>query len=110
MNLKNWMPLVLVFAMVSVVVAQDTVPENWFNLDKSSSSVQGVSTEKVYNSLLKGKKGQTVIVAVIDSGVDAEHEDLKEVMWVNPKEIAGNGIDDDAVSYTHLTLPTILLV
>ena len=38
-------------------------------------------------------------MAVIDSGVDAEHEDLKDVMWVNEDEIAGNGIDDDKNGY-----------
>ncbi len=36
-----------------------------------------------------------VVVAVIDTGVDAKHEDLKDNIWVNSKEIAGNGIDDD---------------
>ena len=99
MNVRKWMVLTFTFLTVSAVSAQDAVPDNWFNLDKGSSSVQGVSTEKVYNSLLKGKKGETVIVAVIDSGVDAEHEDLKEVMWVNPGEIPGNGIDDDKNGY-----------
>ncbi len=99
MNVRNWMVLAFAFLMVTVMNAQDSVPENWFNLDKGSSEVQGVSTEKVYTSLLKGKKSETVIVAVIDSGVDAEHEDLKDVMWVNPGEIAGNGIDDDKNGY-----------
>ena len=99
MKVRNWMVLVVCFFVVSAMTAQDAVPENWFNLDKGSSSVQGVSTEKVYESLLKGKKGETVIVAVIDSGVDAEHEDLQEVMWVNPGEIPGNGIDDDKNGY-----------
>lgn len=99
MNIRNWMVLAFAFLMVMGANAQDSVPENWFNLDKGSAEVQGVSAEKVYTSLLKGKKGETVIVAVIDSGVDAEHEDLKEVMWTNPGEIAGNGIDDDKNGY-----------
>ena len=38
---------------------------------------------------------ETVIVAVVDSGIDLGHEDLVDVAWVNPNEIAGNGIDDD---------------
>jgi cell wall-associated protease len=74
-------------------------PENWFNLDASENSVNGVSTEKMYSQLLKGKKGQTVIVAVIDGGVDPEHEDLKDIMWTNPREIPNNGIDDDNNGY-----------
>lgn len=36
-----------------------------------------------------------IIVAIIDEGVDYTHEDLKDNMWVNRGEIAGNGIDDD---------------
>jgi len=74
-------------------------PENWFNLDQGKDGVQGVSTEKMYETILKDRKGVEVIVAVIDSGVDYEHEDLKNVMWVNPGEIAGNGKDDDGNGY-----------
>jgi cell wall-associated protease len=79
--------------------AQSKAPENWFNLDPSENSVNGVSTEKMYSQLLKGKQGQTVIVAVIDGGVDPEHEDLKDIMWTNPREIPNNGIDDDKNGY-----------
>jgi cell wall-associated protease len=79
--------------------AQSKAPDNWFNLDATENSVNGVSTEKMYSQLLKGKKSQTVIVAVIDGGVDAEHEDLKEIMWTNPGEIPNNGIDDDKNGY-----------
>lgn len=50
-------------------------------------------------NLLKGKPGKTVIVAVIDSGIDTLHEDLKSVLWTNPIEIPGNGIDDDKNGY-----------
>ena len=49
--------------------------------------------------MLKNKTSKTVIVGVIDSGVDYEHEDLKDVMWTNKKEIPGNGIDDDKNGY-----------
>jgi len=89
MKVRNWMALLFSFCLATTMNAQDSVPENWFNLDKSTSNVQGVSTEKVYKDIIKSKKGRTVIVAVIDSGVDAEHEDLKDVMWVNAGEIAG---------------------
>ena len=40
-----------------------------------------------------------MIVAVIDSGIDTLHEDLKPILWTNPKEIPGNGIDDDGNGY-----------
>lgn len=73
--------------------------KNWFNLDLKTDSVFGISTEKAYNELLKGKKSTTVIVGILDSGVDGVHEDLKSVMWVNKKEKAGNGKDDDKNGY-----------
>ena len=82
----------------NVIESVDTFP-NWFNLDQSQDNVMGVSTEQTYKTLLKGKKGETVIVAVIDSGVDIEHEDLKDVIWRNPGEKPGNGIDDDGNGY-----------
>lgn len=41
----------------------------------------------------------SVVVAVIDTGVDYTHEDLKDNIWVNTKEIPGNGIDDDGNGY-----------
>lgn len=67
---------------------------NWYNGAKF-----GMSTDKAYAKLLADKKSEPVIVAVIDSGVDIEHEDLKGKIWVNEDEIAGNGIDDDKNGY-----------
>ncbi len=77
----------------------DNVPKNWFLGDPETDSVQGISLEKTYASLLKGQPSRTITVAVIDSGVDIDHEDLKGVIWTNPKEIAGNGVDDDHNGY-----------
>ncbi|MFY0631901.1 MAG: S8 family peptidase [Flavobacteriaceae bacterium] len=68
--------------------------ESWGHADLVKDSIPGMSVEKAYQ-FLEGKKGTQIIVAVVDSGTDLEHEDLKDVAWVNPKEIAGNGIDDD---------------
>lgn len=81
------------------VNAQKKAPENWFNLDHKENKVYGVSTEKAYDELLKGKKSKTIIVAVIDGGTEVAHADLKDVIWQNPGEIAGNGIDDDKNGY-----------
>jgi cell wall-associated protease len=66
---------------------------NWYNQEG-----QGMFTEKAYK-YLKKKESKTVIVGVIDSGVDIEHEDLDGKIWVNSGEIAGNGIDDDNNGY-----------
>ena len=69
--------------------------QRWSHLDLATDSIPGMSIDKMYAELIKDKKGKKVIVGIIDSGVDIEHEDLKSVLWTNKKEIAGNGIDDD---------------
>ncbi len=75
-----------------------TAPANWFNLDFTQDLVPGVSTEKAY-TFLQNRPSRTVVVAIIDSGVDIKHEDLQGIIWVNPKEVAGNGLDDDKNGY-----------
>jgi len=78
--------------------SKDTNPPNWFNLDYATDGVRGISTEKAYE-LLKDKESTPVIVGVLDGGIDYMHEDLKDVMWTNPGETAGNGEDDDDNGY-----------
>ncbi len=77
----------------------DSQLKNWGARDLVSDTIPGMSVDKAYNEIIKTKKGQTVIVGVIDSGVDIEHEDLDGVVWTNPKEIKGNGKDDDNNGY-----------
>ena len=72
--------------------------KTWPHRDLLSTGYPGISLEKAYN-VLKGRKAQTVIVGVVDSGVDINHEDLKSIIWTNPKEIPNNGIDDDKNGY-----------
>ena len=69
--------------------------KRWSHLDLVKDSIPGMSVDKAYSELLKGKKGVKVIVGVIDSGVDINHEDLKSVIWTNKREIPNNGKDDD---------------
>jgi subtilisin family serine protease len=94
---------IAILALPFVSLAQNTEDEspiaNWQNLDLKSDGVFGISTEKAYKEIIKGKKSSPIIVAVIDGGIDIEHEDLKKVLWVNQKEIPGNGIDDDKNGY-----------
>lgn len=75
------------------------IPTDWYLKDPETDSVQGVSAERVYETVLKGKPSRPVVVAVIDSGVDIEHEDLRDNLWINEDEIAGNGHDDDKNGY-----------
>ena len=79
-------------------VASKVAPNNWFELDRATTGYYGISLDKAYD-FLKGKKSQTVVVAVIDVGVDTLQEDLKSILWHNPGEIPGNGIDDDKNGY-----------
>jgi len=97
MNLKR---LLYVFAIGLTPIlgyAQEnkSVPKNWFNLDYEKDGVLGISTERTYESLLKGKKSTPVIVAVLDGGVDVNHEDLKNIVWINLKDSISNGVDND---------------
>ena len=73
--------------------------KRWSHLDLVKDTVPGMSVDKAYAELLKDKNRVKVIVGVLDSGVDIEHDDLKSVIWTNKKEIAGNGIDDDKNGY-----------
>lgn len=78
--------------------AQMAVPQNWWNLDRGEDSYPGVSSDRAH-AYLKGKANQKVVVAVIDSGIDIEHEDLADIIWTNEDEIPNNGRDDDNNGY-----------
>ena len=80
------------------VTEQKAAPNNWHQLDRAETGYFGISLDKAYD-FLKGRKSQPVVVAVIDSGVDTLHEALKPILWKNPGEIPGNGIDDDKNGY-----------
>ncbi|OJU23316.1 MAG: peptidase S8 [Sphingobacteriales bacterium 41-5] len=76
------------------------VPKGWHLKDLKADGYYGISLDKAYNFVnQKGLKSTPVIVGIIDSGIDTTHEDLKSVLWVNKKEIPGNGIDDDKNGY-----------
>ncbi len=96
--MQKLIALTILFAAFTSLQAQMEAPQNWWNLDLQSDRYPGVSADKVHE-YLQGKSGQTVVVAVIDSGVDIEHEDLKDIIWVNTKEIPGNKRDDDNNGY-----------
>jgi subtilisin family serine protease len=66
----------------------------WNHADLLKDSIPGMSTKQAYE-FVRGKQGKQVVVAVVDSGSDLEHEDLKEVAWVNSDEVPNNGKDDD---------------
>jgi cell wall-associated protease len=103
MKSKIYLFCVLVCLSITTSFAQSKnvkLPPNWFNLDLLKDGYFGISTEKAYTELLKSRTPQKkIVVAVIDGGVDINHEDLKDNIWVNTKEIPANGIDDDHNGY-----------
>ncbi len=80
-------------------ILKETDLNRWSHLDIVNDTIPGMSVDRAYAELLKDKKGKKVIVGIVDSGVDIEHEDLKSIVWTNKKEVPGNGIDDDKNGY-----------
>lgn len=101
---KNFILLAFV-SLATISFAQkseSSEPENlnWYLKDPKADGIYGTGAIKAYEMLnAAGKKSTTVIVAVIDSGVETDHPDLKDVIWVNEDEIPANGIDDDNNGY-----------
>jgi len=94
--------IIIITATDSIVAKKGEMKEAeiqaWPHTDVFTDSIPGMSLDKAYE-FVKNKQGKTVIVGVIDSGIDVEHEDLKDVVWVNEDEIADNGKDDDNNGY-----------
>jgi len=93
--------LAIIILSVTTTFAQTSAKDElkgWHLKDKTSDGYYGISLEQAFG-FLKDRKSTTIIVAVIDNGIDTLHEDLKSILWHNPKEIPGNGIDDDKNGY-----------
>ena len=99
--------LIIAMVLPTLVLAQSdttqtpvikTAPNDWYQLDREATGYYGISLDKAYQ-FLNGKPSRTVVVAVIDSGVDTLQPDLKPILWHNPGEIPDNGIDDDHNGY-----------
>jgi cell wall-associated protease len=103
-RIKQIFPLLFLTIFSSSIFAQGNskseLVKGWHLLDKEKDGVYGISLEKAYDFLrLKNMKSKPVLVAVIDSGLDTLQEDLVHILWTNPNEIPGNGIDDDHNGY-----------
>jgi subtilisin family serine protease len=78
--------------------AQQPLRKGWHLLDRETDGYFGISLRKAYD-LLQHRTARPVVVAVIDSGIDTTHEDLRSRLWLNPREVPGNGTDDDRNGY-----------
>jgi cell wall-associated protease len=102
--MNKFSALLLTSALFSTTIFAQTskkeTPKGWHLMDKEKSGYYGVSIDKAYDfAKTKKLKSKTVVVAVIDSGIDTLHEDLKPILWVNKNEIPYNGKDDDKNGY-----------
>ncbi|NNE32455.1 MAG: peptidase S8, partial [Winogradskyella sp.] len=84
---------------LKVTDLSDAEKKNWGHLDLERDTIPGMAVNRAYTEIIKGKKGKKTIVAVIDSGIDIDHEDLDDVIWTNKDEIPNNGKDDDNNGY-----------
>ena len=81
-----------------VMELSDAEKQRWAQADLVQDTLPGISLDRAYSFLGK-RKGSTVVVAVLDSGIDLDHNDLDDVIWTNKGEKAGNGKDDDGNGY-----------
>lgn len=100
MYLKKLFLVCISFCNFYILQAQTPSYLDWYMKDPAIDSIYGIALNRAYQFLQsKQKKGNPVIVAILDSGADTTHEDLKKNLWRNPREIPGNGKDDDKNGY-----------
>src|SRR5262249_50723996 len=81
---------------VAAAPARHEAVSDWQLLDESADGVPGISLLRAQRELLAGRQPKrTVVVAVIDGGIDTAHVDLRPYLWRNTKEVPGNNRDDD---------------
>ena len=92
------------YIVKAVILPNDTYFGNQWGLHNIGQLIQG--SPGTYDADINGPEGwdetggdTSIVIAVIDTGVDYTHSDLVENMWKNPFEVPGNGIDDDNNGY-----------
>lgn len=99
--MKSFLKISILFQLLLIGVAfsQTDKMQYWQLSDPDSGNAIGTAANTVYSTLVSGRTSTPIIVAVIDNGTDTAHIDLMDHIWINPKEIAGNGKDDDGNGY-----------
>ena len=83
-----------------VAELEESEAERWGHADLITDTIPGMSVTRAYKEILPNLKVQKkVVVAVLDSGIDLNHEDLDGVLWTNADEVPGNNLDDDKNGY-----------
>ena len=95
--IRKFLLLVVIFFSFQSIVAQENEDplKHWWHKDLETDSIPGIGLERAYAEIIPGKEWNEVIVAVLDTKMDIDHEELRDQIWVNEDEIPGNGIDDD---------------
>jgi len=97
-TLRLLIPAILAFTGHTTTAFSQNEFEHWLQRGPDTESPNGIRSQDWYNTAPPSKP-KTIIVAVLDSGVDIDHPDLKANIWTNPNEIPGNKIDDDGNGY-----------
>jgi len=85
---------------IAFLPALETAPDRWWMLDPDADGVAGAGIDRAYSDLLGDRQpARTIVVAIIDSGVDTTHVDLRPVLWRNEGEVGDTGRDDDGNGY-----------
>ncbi len=94
--------LIGAFATHTSTALSATAPDDprfakqWGLEQSTDIDIDAAQAWKMIQSVTQPKE---IIVAVIDTGIDSDHPDLRNRLWTNPNEVAGNGIDDDNNGY-----------
>lgn len=98
--MKKMFLLICGVVLSTASFAQKKSEPGWQLKDFKKDSFYGINVDEAYKFLASKKiKSKTVLVAILDNGIDTTHEDLKKVLWRNSKEIPGNKKDDDGNGY-----------
>ena len=97
--MKSNLVLIIIFIIKPSFFLSQNISDDdkqfWYKKDFITNNISGLSYNKWFFQNRNQKKEQSIIVAVIDTQIDINHEDLKGQIWTNKKEIANNKIDDD---------------
>src|SRR5688500_13026344 len=81
-------------AVLFIPVCAQEEMQSWHHQTSTSEFPTGIGSAAWYSNSTQ-PKARKIVVAILDSGIDIEHPDLKENIWINPGEISGNNKDDD---------------